>query len=116
MERNLTALGTRIANRRKHLNISQNKLAEKLGISNNHLSNIERGRESPGLDVLIGICNELQVTPDYLLMGTMHPRGVPQNLIDSLSLCSNEDILLLEQMVHHMVERRENKWNSDNYI
>lgn len=96
--------------------MSQNTLADMIGISNNHMSNIERGRESPSLDVLISICNALQVTPDYLFMGTLHPRGVPQNLIDSLSLCSNEDILLLEQIVYHMVERRADKWNGDNYI
>ena len=116
MDRNLIEMGSRISTRRKHLGISQNKLAERVGISNNHMSNIERGNEKPSFDVLIEICNELQVTPDYLLMGTMHPKGVPQNIIDSLSLCSNEDIALLETIVHHMVERREKKWNGDNFI
>lgn len=109
-------MGGRIAARRRNLKISQNYLAEKIGISNNHMSNIERGRERPSLDVLVSICNELKVTPDYLLMGCMHPQGVPQNLIDSLALCSKEDIALLEAIVSHMVSRRENKWNNDNFI
>ena len=66
--------------------------------------------------VLINLCNILRVTPDYLLMGTMHSHGVPQNLIDSLALCTAEDIALLEDIVHHMVIRQESDWNNDNFI
>lgn len=94
------------------MGISQNFLAEKVDISRNHLSNIERGREKPSFDVLINLCNILRVTPDYLLMGTMHSHGVPQNLIDSLA----QDIALLEDIVHHMVIRQESDWNNDNFI
>lgn len=109
-------MGNRIAARRKHLGINQNQLAEKVDISKNHLSNIECGREKPSFEVLVGLCNELRVTPDYLLMGSMHPHGVPQNLVDSLSLCTDEDIALLETIVRHMVLRHEKKWNNDNFI
>lgn len=116
MEVSLIEMGNRIAARRRHLKISQSQLAEKIDISNKHLSNIERGREKPSFEVLVGLCNELRVTPDYLLMGSMHPRGVPQNLVDSLSLCTDEDITLLETIVHHMVLRHEKKWNNDNFI
>lgn len=116
MEGNLMEMGNRITTRRRHLGISQNLLAEKIGISNNHMSNIERGREKPSLDVLINLCNELKVTPDYLLMGSMHPCGVPQNLVDSLSLCTKEDLALLEDIVRHMVFRQERNWNNDNFI
>lgn len=116
MECNLVEMGSRIAARRRRLGISQNLLAEKVDISRNHLSNIERGREKPSFDVLINLCNILRVTPGYLLMGTMHSHGVPQNLIDSLALCTAEDIALLEDIVHHMVLRQESNWNNDNFI
>ncbi len=116
MEVSLIEMGNRIAVRRRHLKISQSQLAEKIDISNKHLSNIECGREKLSFDVLVSLCNELRVTPDYLLMGSMHPCGVPQNLIDSLSLCTDEDIALLETVVSHMVLRQEMKWNNDNFI
>ena len=116
MECNLIEMGNRISIRRKNFKISQNALAEIVGISNNHMSNIECGREKPSLDVLIAICNALKITPDYLLLGAMHPNGVPQNLIDSLILCTEDDIELLNCIVHHMVQRQENKWNNDNFI
>ena len=48
-------------------------------------------------------------------MGNMYSSTVPQNIIDGLRLCSEEDIYLVNTMVQHMVERRCEKWNDDNY-
>ena len=50
------SIGKRIKLRRKELNIKQNELAEKLNISNNHLSSVENGREKPSLELLLNIC------------------------------------------------------------
>ena len=116
MDCSLEVMGKRIAERRNKLHISQEKLAEQVGCSNNHLSNIEQGRAVPSLKLFIRICNSLVVSPDYLLMGSLHPRNVPQNLIDSLSLCSEEDISRLEGIVNVFVEHSSKKWNDDHYI
>ena len=80
MEIEYTSIGLRIAKRRKQIDMKQNVLADKLNISNNYLSGIERGKEKPSLEILVKICNELQVTPDYLLMGNMYSNIVPQIL------------------------------------
>jgi transcriptional regulator with XRE-family HTH domain len=116
MKLEYNVMGKRIADRRTHLKIKQNDLAERIGVSNNHLSSIERGKEKPSLDVLISICNELRVTPDYLLMGTMHSSSVPQNIVDGLQLCTDEDIALVSAIIDCMVKRQGRKWNDDNYI
>lgn len=108
-------LGQRIAKRRTQIGLRQNVLADLIGISNNYLSSIERGKEKPSLEVIVSLCNALQVTPDYLLMGNMYSNNVPQNIIERLRLCSNEDIALLLVMVQHMVERQGLKWNNDNF-
>jgi transcriptional regulator with XRE-family HTH domain len=42
-------MGQRVAERRRHLKIKQHQLAEQPGISNNHLSSIERDKERTGL-------------------------------------------------------------------
>lgn len=109
-------MGKRIADRRNKIKIRQNILAERIGISNNHLSNIERGKEKPSVDILIEICKALDVTPDYLLMGNMYSNNVPQNITDSLRLCSKEDIELISHIVGYMVKKRESEWNNQNYI
>lgn len=115
MELDYIKLGQRIAKRRAQAGIRQNVLADEIGISNNYLSSIERGKEKPSLEIIINICNTLHVTPDYLLMGNMYSNNIPQNIVDGLRLCSNEDLILLSAIMQHMVDRQGIKWNSDNF-
>lgn len=115
MELDYSGLGQRIAKRRIQAGIRQNALADIIGISNNYLSSIERGKEKPSLEIIINICNVLHVTPDYLLMGNMYSNNIPQNIMDGLRLCSDEDLILLSIMMQHMVERQGIKWNNDNF-
>ena len=116
MELDYIRLGKRIAQRRKQLNLKQNVLAEMLGISNNYLSSIECGKEHPSLEIIVNICNTLQVTPDYLLLGNMYSNNIPQNITDGLKLCSNEDIDLLNSIMQILIARQSKNWNSDNFV
>lgn len=116
MEFKSTIFGQRIAKRRKEIGMKQNELAEIIGVSNNHLSCLENGKENPSVDVLFKICNVLEVTPDYLLMGSMHSNNVPQNITDSLRLCKQEDIKLVQNLVEDLVERNGKEYNEEHYI
>ena len=115
MELDYTGIGRRIAKRRTQMGLKQNVLAERIGISNNYLSSIERGKEKPSLEIIVKICIELQVTPDYLLMGNMYSNNIPQNIADGLRLCTEEDLSLLSVIMSHMVDRQSQKWNNDNF-
>lgn len=108
-------MGIRIKSRRKEFRMKQNELAERLGISNNHMSSIENGREKPSLDTLISICNELNVTPDYFLLGNIHANNVTKDIIEDLRLCSEEDIGLIRQFLEIFIKRNSKKWNEDNF-
>lgn len=105
MEFKYKEMGTRIKVRRKELKIKQAELAETLEISNNHMSSIENGRQKPSLDTFIGICKCLNVTPDYLLLGTMHAYNIPQDILDKLRLCSQSDIELARDFIELLVKR-----------
>ncbi len=63
--------GKRVATRRKVLKLTQDNVAEKTGLSNNHISNIENNHSIPSLECLMKICDALETTPDYLLLGTV---------------------------------------------
>jgi len=54
-------LGTRIKEIRKKRGLSQEKLAERAGISAQYVSNIERGKENPTLDMLFLLADTLRV-------------------------------------------------------
>ena len=98
-------MGNRIKIRRKELRIKQAELAERLNISNNHMSSIENGRQKSSLDIFIQICNLLNVTPDYLLLGSMHAYNIPQDIIDELRLCNQSDIELAGDFIELLVKR-----------
>ena len=102
-------LGRRIAKRRKEKKIFQYKLAEGIGVNATHLSSIEAGRVTPSLEVLVKICDTLEVTPDYLLEGTMHSSNVPKQIEEHLRLCREEDIELVAEIVKFLADRNEVK-------
>ncbi len=64
------AIGKRIQNYRREKNITQEKLAEKAGISVVYLSKIENGRVYPTLETLSNICTELGVDIAEILTNT----------------------------------------------
>lgn len=55
--------------RRKALGLSQEVLAEQVGLSKNHISNIECGKYLPTTKLIFQICDILGQTPDYYLIG-----------------------------------------------
>lgn len=54
-------IGLRIKELRKHKGLSQERVAEIMGISPKYLSNIERGKENPTLDTFIKLANALNI-------------------------------------------------------
>jgi transcriptional regulator with XRE-family HTH domain len=60
-------LGRRIREQRELQNLNQEQFAEIIGISNVHLSEIERGRKSPSMEAFIRSVNALDTPADYLL-------------------------------------------------
>ena len=62
-------LGVKIQKLRKGKKLSQRILAEKVGISANHLSRLERGIFQPSIEVGKRLAHELEVSVDGLLSG-----------------------------------------------
>ena len=68
MDFDYITMGHRIKLRRKELNLTQAVLAERLNVSQNHVSAIECGSQHPSFECFISICDILHVNPDYLIM------------------------------------------------
>lgn len=116
LEEEYILIGKRIQLRRKELRLKQSELAEILDISNNHMSSIENAREKPSLDILLKICHALKVTPDYLLLVNTHANNIPQNIIEGLQLCSENDIELTRKFIELLIERNQNSWNKKYFV
>ncbi|MEG1834587.1 MAG: helix-turn-helix transcriptional regulator [Oscillospiraceae bacterium] len=98
MKINYNQVGQRISLRRRAMGMTQCKLSEKISVTNNHISNIENGHTIPSLDVFIKICEALDVSPDYFLLGAIKRRP-NKNVIDKLSLCTNDSIKIISDII-----------------
>ncbi len=65
----LEKIGKFIAESRKAKNITQQELAEKLGVSDRTIGNWENGRNMPDLSLFKPLCNELGITLNDLMSG-----------------------------------------------
>lgn len=61
------AIGRFIAKKRKEQNMTQEQLAERLGVSNKTISKWETGKCMPDYTVIKSLCEELQVTVSELM-------------------------------------------------
>lgn len=61
------SIGKNIAKRRKKLGYTQEKLAEKAGLSVSFIGALERGEKLPSLPTFIDIANILEISSDILL-------------------------------------------------
>lgn len=106
MDINYDALGKRIRETRKKHKMSQEKLAERIGVSIPHLSNIENGKTKFSLQVLIDLANALDVTPDVLLLDQVNAEGKAQSMIfeeidRELVGCTPAQITMIEDVVRN---------------
>jgi len=69
MRLNLMSFGERLLKRRKTLKVTQQDLANALGVTPQHISLIEQDKAAPSLNLVAGLAKELGVTTDYLISG-----------------------------------------------
>lgn len=62
-------IGCRIRHLRKGKRITQERLAEELNVSLDHLAKVETGKRRCSLEVLIDIASFFGVSLDYLILG-----------------------------------------------
>lgn len=65
----LVNMGMRIAQQRKVLCLTQEQLADKMGVSLQTVSCIELGKKAIRPENLANLCNYLNVSADYILYG-----------------------------------------------
>ena len=66
---NQTAIGSYIAKKRREKNLTQEQLAEKLGVSNKTISKWENGKCMPDYSIIEQLCKELSVMLSELMDG-----------------------------------------------
>ena len=92
-ELDYAALGRRIRDARKKIDITQEKLAEMTGLSTTHLSNVENAGTKVSLPSLVLIANALETTLDALVHDslTVAREAYDKDFKDLLEDCSMKE-------------------------
>lgn len=101
MDNRRKEIGQRIRYARKHMNLSQAELSERIQISPSHMSDIENGKKNIGLDIFMRITEELQVSADWLLRTDIPSVNAIQNqeISEILSDCTTGEVQTLLKLL-----------------
>jgi transcriptional regulator with XRE-family HTH domain len=94
-------IGSFIRTQREAAQVSVRQLAEKAGVSNPYLSQIERGLRKPSADVLNQIAKALRVSAEVLyvragILEPSEPSGVRDAIITDMTITERQKQVLLD--------------------
>ena len=100
----LAEIGNRISVERRRNNITQEQLAEKMNVSIQMISNLERGNKAIKINNLVNLSQILGVSTDYILTGNkiLNEKSA---LLDKLSNLSSDDYLIIETLINKLAEK-----------
>ena len=95
------AIGQRIRKIRKANGLSQEQLAERVGISVTHMSHIETGNTKLSLEVFAEIAQALEARSDELLFGEREiiREQASEEVLSLLSECSPKQLCILSEIL-----------------
>ena len=101
----LKEMGQRIMVRRKSLRMTQEELAEKLGVSTQMISNLELGKKAIRPENLARVCDVLGLSADFVLTGTNNKTAVDA-VAEKLAQLTAEELMMVSNMIDYMNSRK----------
>ena len=95
-------IGARIQQAREISGYTQEKLANKVDVSTQYISDLERGIVGTSVPTLIKICNTLCISSDYILMGRSGQNDV-SGILNRLQYLSQDEIKIVENSINLMI-------------
>ena len=104
-------IGKRFKQRREELSLTQDALSEKLGLTTNYISTIERGASFPRCEKLILLLNGLETSADAIFCDvlTHSTKAKASILSEQISSLPNEEQQRILDMVELMVKQAKSK-------
>lgn len=99
-------IGPRLKKARIDKKLTQAQLAEEIDLSNNYISNIERGTSIPSLETFVMLCNALDVTADMMLTDSVYRSSeyLKESIAVKLSRCSKKNMRIIERFIDLLLE------------
>ena len=114
MELDYKSIGKRIKIARIKAELTQERLAEIVGVSPSHMSNIETGTTRVSLTAIVTIANALSVTVDDLLCDSIIKARAPleKDIAEILEDCDEYEI----RMIADMAQALKDTLRKDEYL
>lgn len=114
------AIGTRIKEQRKKLQLTQTIIKNQIGISSGNLSDIENGNRIPATQTLAKLAIILQCSTDYIIYGTEKNSYIGDdeeaktllNMFRELPTKDKEELLMLAKMKYNNREKKGKSFHS----
>lgn len=101
----LIDMGSRIAKRRKELHLTQEQLAEKMGLSLQSISCIELGKKAVRPENLANLCIYLDVTSDYILYGKRNEKQM-KDTVAKLAALPPEAYRTVQDLINLLYDKK----------
>lgn len=100
------SFGLRVKYFRNLLNYSQEELAEKVGVSANTVSYIERGKNAISFAKLPILCNALEIEPYKLFLNSciVSDTDKIQNICNILKMANKKQLNIIERIVKDIID------------
>lgn len=102
-------LGKRVRKQRQLIGLTQQELAERIGVSTSFVGHVERGTRKASLETLVALSNALGVSVDYLLAGSL--QSDPDEEDASASMDPNRRLVIRE--ILSTLQEHLSDWSSD---
>ena len=94
----LVEIGKRIQGRRKQMGLTQEQLADKMDVSIQMVSNLERGNKSIRIENLIKLSEILNISTDYILTGKETTEDM-QGLTEQMASLSQKERKMMKLLM-----------------
>ena len=101
----LQEMGRRIMVRRKGLQLTQEELAERMGVSTQMISNLELGKKAIRPENLSRLCGILQVSSDFILNG-VDTRIKVNEVAEKLLQLTDGQLLMVSDMIDYITHKK----------
>lgn len=97
----LKQMGERIYHRRKLLKLTQEEMAEKMGVSTQMISNLELGKKAIRPENLIKLCEVLNISADYILTGASYDNA-PADIFAKFATLTPQEFKIITDLLDYM--------------
>ena len=102
MDISLQQIGERLCARRQQMNMTQEQLAERANVTSQTISYAELGKKAMRADTIVGVCNALEISADYLLFGEITSKEL-STLEHKISQLPPEQYHCLESIIDSFI-------------